>query len=118
MIATKSNDGEVQLIVYNYNETDDDLSISDEMAIQVTGLSKGEFTMHQYALDREHNNTYREWQRLGEPKSSVEANLSSLRKMAEISETGFSTLKNSDDLLELKVNLPRHSMMLIKLNRK
>lgn len=114
VIATKSSEKEVQLIIYNYNETDDDLTIADDIRIELTGLANGRFTVDEYNLDRENNNTYRQWQKQGSPKTSKEADLESLKKAANLSVTKSSDLKSMDGKLELNVRLPRHSMKLIK----
>jgi xylan 1,4-beta-xylosidase len=115
VLATKSSKKEVQLIVYNYNETDDDLSIADDIEIQLAGLAEGNYTVEEYSLDRENNNTYREWQKQGSPKTSKEADLQSLQKAANLSVTHSSKLLSTNGELELKMNLPRHSMKLIKI---
>lgn len=113
VIATKSTDNEVQLIVYNYNETDDDLTINDEIAIEITGLLKGEYAIREYAMDRKYNNTYREWQRQESPLTSKEANLKKLKSAADLSVTNTAKTNSADGKLQLDFALPRHSMKLI-----
>jgi len=115
LLANKTSDNEVELLVYNYNETDDDLSISDSVSIFVTGLSAVEFSVEEYSLDRENNNTYRAWQQLGSPKTSSEADLQALSGAAELSVTKSYKKTGVDSELELQLLLPRHSMLLIKL---
>jgi len=115
VLATKSSKKEIQLLLYNYNETDDDLTLLDEIDVQLTGLIEGDYTIEEYNLDREDNNTYREWQKQGSPLTSKDADLEKLRKVADLSMTNLIQLNNSDDKLHLKMNLPRHSMKLIKI---
>ncbi len=115
ILATKSSEKEIQMIVYNYNETDDDLTILDEINVHITGLLEGDYTIEEYNLDREDNNTYREWQKQGSPKTSKDADLEKLWEAADLSITNSIKLSNSDDYLQLKMNLPRHSMKLIKI---
>ena len=115
VLATKSSKKEVQLIVYNYNETDDDLSISDDIEIEIDGLPNGNYTVEEYSLDRDNNNTYREWQKQGSPKKSKDADLESLKKAADLSITNSFKVKTPNGELELKTKLPRHSMKLIKI---
>jgi xylan 1,4-beta-xylosidase len=115
VIATKSTGNEVQLIVYNYNETDDDLTIKDEIAIDITGLLKGEYAILEYAMDREHNNTYREWQKQGMPNSSNDADLVKLERAADLSITDSFFVKTNNGNLKFSLQMPRHSMKLIKI---
>ncbi|NQU53757.1 MAG: hypothetical protein HQ522_14605 [Bacteroidetes bacterium] len=115
VLATKSSNKEVQLIVYNYNETDDDLSIYDDVEIKISGMAKGNCSIEEYSLDRKNNNTYREWQKQGSPKTSKDADLKSLQKAADLSVTKSSKVKTEDGEIGLKIKLPRHSMKLIKI---
>jgi len=117
IIPTKSSKKEIQLIVYNYNETDDDLSISDEIEIELSGLTNGKYSVQEYALDRENNNTYREWQKQGSPKSSKNANLKSLQKAADLSVTKTKEIKAEKSRIKLRMHLQRHSMKLIKITK-
>ena len=96
VLATRSSENNVQMIVYNYNENDDDLTISDQIEIQISGLEKGSYTIEEYDLDREYNNTYRAWEKQGSPKTTVYADMHSLQKTADLSITRSSTLKNTD----------------------
>lgn len=116
ILATKSSEKEIEMIVYNYNETDDDLSLSDNIKIDITGLTNGNYKIEEYSLDRENNNTYREWQKQGSPKTSKDADLKSMRKTADLSVTKSSRGKTKDGKIGLKMKLPRHSMKLIKIN--
>lgn len=115
VLATRSSDKEIQMIIYNYNETDDELTILDNIDIQISGLVIGDYTIEEFSLDRKNNNTYRTWEKQGSPKTSKDADLESLRKAADLSVTNSFRLKNTDNDLELKLKLPRHSMKLIKI---
>jgi len=115
ILATKSSKREIQLIVYNYNETDDNLTISDELQIKLSGLKNGNYSIKEYALDRENNNTYREWQRQGSPKTSKDADLYSLNKAAELSVSTSSEVITDNGEIELGMKISRHSMKLIKI---
>ena len=117
VLATKSSDEQLEFIVYNYNENDDDLSISDEINIQISALNKGNYRIKEYALDRENNNTYREWQKQGSPKTSKEANLEELRKVASLAITQSYEKESEKGEMELNMKLPRHSMKLIEIEK-
>lgn len=115
VLATKSPNNEVQLIVYNYNETDYDFSLSDEIQIEIAGLIKGNYSFEEYSLDRENNNTYREWQKQGSPLTSKDADLKNLQKAADLTLTNSEKIKTENGEIKLKMELPRYSMKLIKI---
>ncbi len=114
-MATKSSEREIELLVYNYNETDDDFAISDQVNVQVLGLPDGEYSVEKYRLDRENNNTYRAWQKQGSPKTSKDADMESLKIAAELTITNSAKKQSVDGELLLNFALPRHSMMLLKI---
>jgi len=116
-LATRSSDHELQLLVYNYDETDDDLTISDQVSIQITGMPDGDYTVQEYSMDRQNNNTYREWQKQGSPETPKDADLERMTKAAALSITGSSTKRCVNGEVMLDLTLPRHSMVLIKLSR-
>lgn len=103
------------MLVYNYNETDDDLSVSDTVAIRISGMPDGIYTVETYSMDRENNNTYRAWQKQGSPETSGDADLKSLEEAAELSVTDSSNERSSDGEMVLEILLPRHSMKLIEI---
>lgn len=115
VLATRSSEKEIQLIVYNYDETDDELNKADKIDIQISGLAKGSYTVEEYSLDRENNNTYREWEKQGSPKTSKDADLLKLKGAADLSVTKSTQKKSTDGEMELNFKLPRHSIKLIKI---
>ena len=114
VLATKSSDKEIQMIVYNYNETDDDLAVSDKVDIKLSGLMDGTYSVEEYCMDRKNNNTYRTWEKQGSPITSGEADMTSLQKAAELSVTNTTQKQTNNGRMELELSLPRHSMILIK----
>ncbi len=115
VVATKSSDKEIQMIVYNYNETDDNFAVSDQVIINISGITDGIYSIEGYSLDRENNNTYRAWEKQGSPKKSGEADMTNLKKSAELSVTTTTQKQTDNGRMELELSLPRHSMVLIKL---
>jgi xylan 1,4-beta-xylosidase len=115
VIATKSSDRSVEMIAYNYNETDDDLSVSDKMNIKISGMPEGSYSVEEYSLDRTHNNTYRTWKKMGSPKTPGDADMKKLKAAGELSVTSSLKKKNEGEGIVLNLKLPRHSMMLIKI---
>lgn len=114
VLATKSSEKEVEMIIYNYNETDDDLTISDKFDIELLGLAQGSYFVEECNLDRENNNTYREWQKQGSPKTSKDADLIELKRAANLTVTNVAKRESTAGEMNLSFVLPRHSMKLVK----
>lgn len=115
-LATKSEDKEqVTFIAYNYNETDDDLSINDEVKIELKGLQKNQtFSVSEISMDRSNNNTYRAWEEAGKPSKSEGVDVSRIKDAGELKETSTYTFEtDAEGRAVLRVNLQRHSMRLI-----
>lgn len=111
VLATKS-DSTIQLLVYNFQETDDDFNQKDKFVINLDQLDdKGKLSIKEYLLDRKHNNTYREWERMGRPAASEEV-IKHLRSTGKMEETSAFTIKINHGHSILEDELPRHSMCL------
>jgi len=115
VMATKSPGDEIQMIVYNYNETDDDPAMTDQVELQITGLSDGLYDGEIYSLDSENNNTYREWIRQGSPITPDDADMLSMNMMATLSSTSMSNLSCKNGIMKLYQSLPKHSLKLVLL---
>lgn len=113
VIATKSSDRELQMIVYNYNETDDDFTIADDVEILLAGLPDGSYSVETFDLDRAHNNSYRTWEKLGSPSKPGEADIKAMQEAAELSVSASYSINSDDGKTALTFSLPRHSMKLI-----
>lgn len=114
-LAAKSSPREFELLVYNYNETDDDLSVSDTVTLRISGIPDGIYKADSYSMDRENNNTYRAWQRQGSPRRSGEADLKSLEAAAQLKVTRRLEERSTGGEIKLDLIIPRHSMQLIKI---
>ena len=113
VLATKSSEDEIQMIAYNYNESDDNTFISDTFDLQIDGLQNGSYEIEMYSLDRENNNTYREWIRQGSPKTPADADMVSLKNMATLSSVRMPDLFCENGMLKISQLLPRHSLKLM-----
>ena len=117
ILATKSIDNDVACIAYNYEESDNDLKTNSELKLIISGLKVGaEYNIIESAMDRNNNNTYREWERINRPSSSKNIDLSTLRDAANLSITRkYSLSANAQGELYLKLILEEHSMKLLKI---
>lgn len=115
LLATKSSEREIQMIAYNYNESDENFDIVEEVMLQISRLPDGLYDAEVYSLDRENGNTYREWIRQGSPKTSADADVGALEDTATLTSTNIFELSSDQGELNIKLSLPRHSMKLLKL---
>jgi xylan 1,4-beta-xylosidase len=111
LLATRSDD-ELQLLAYNFQETDDSFEQEDRFVINLKQLpGKGKYAVKEYRLDRFHHNTFREWERMGRPEANEEV-IRQLRQVGELREThSFSVVNKGGDTF-FTVHLPRHAMSL------
>jgi xylan 1,4-beta-xylosidase len=115
VLATRS-ENQIQLLVYNFMESDDELEKTDTITMEVTNLDcKSNAAVTEYRLDRNNHNTYRTWQALGAPDEPDEETIAALHEVAAITPTDKYSLEVGPDL-ELKVELQRHSMMLVTID--
>ena len=113
VLATKSDDNQIQILVYNFNETDDDLTITDNVQLQIEKLYGKRIDFNIYQLDREHHNTYRSWEKLGRPKNVDESIQKVLMQTSTLEVNGSLSLTIVDDKAKMDIQLPRHSMQLL-----
>jgi hypothetical protein len=70
-------------------------------------------------MDREHNNTYREWERGGRPEKSEGKDISSIKKAGELTPTAqFNIISDNTGHANLEIELLRHSMKLLEIEIK
>ena len=118
LIATASNENTLALITYNYDETDDDFEQVDGVSENIKGLIKGQkYHVRITKLDRQHNNTYRVWQKIGQPETSVGTDIRLIRRAGELQQTDeFEVTSDENGSINLNLQLHRHSMQLIELD--
>jgi xylan 1,4-beta-xylosidase len=115
VIATKSLNNEIEMIAYNYNETDEDTNISDTLEINISGLTNRSYSVEEYSMDRENNNTYRAWVKQGSPNTLGDADLKALQTASELKATKILSRNCTNHHLKIITILPRKSMVLIKI---
>ncbi len=120
LLATASKNKDLSFIAYNYDETDDDLKKVDNFSVDITGLEKDQkYQVKITRMDKEHNNTYRAWQRIGQPESSAGKDISLITRAGELQVTDEIEMVSDDSgQIHLILQLQRHSMQLIELDFK
>jgi beta-xylosidase len=115
MLATRSAK-QIQLLVYNFNEQDDQFDAKDEISIDLNGLSSAkEVSITEIWLDRNHHNTYRKWEAMGKPTANENV-IETLKKEAELTSDAVYSKPLENDHLNIRGFLPRHSMKLYLIN--
>lgn len=111
LLATRSKK-DLQILAYNFQETDDNFNQEDNFVINLEHLSgEGELTVKEYRMDRLHNNTYRKWERMGKPEADKEI-IRQLREEGALKVTNTFTIRNRGGKALWKDRLARHSMCL------
>jgi beta-xylosidase len=111
LMATKSENN-LQLLAYNFQETDDCLENEDTFVINLKQLpEEGKLTVKEYRMDRLHNNTFRKWEKMGRP-AGEENVIQKLREEGKLKPTNTFTITNHRGQAVLDIRLPRHSMSL------
>ena len=116
LLAAKNDDNNIQLLAYNFNETDDELDRDDTFNIQLQQLTDGiTYRIDEIRLDQKHHNTYREWQRVsGEPDPGKEV-VDKLMDTAELTTDATTEVTVVNGQLNLTMPIPRHGMLLLEL---
>ncbi len=111
LLAARS-ENEVQVLAYNFQETDDLTEQKDHFTINLEQLPEREkLTVKEYRMDRSHHNTYRKWERMGKPEANDEV-IRQLRDEGELKVTSTFTVKVRNGCTSFDHSLPRHSMSL------
>ncbi len=115
VLAAKKCNKHLQFIVYNYNETDTDLSIQDRLSITLDKLEGTSATIRAYKMDRDSHNTYRAWQQMGSPTTFTIEQIDQLTHIAELTVKETNTVQIKNKNLLFNFSIPRHSMTLYEI---
>jgi len=114
LLAAKDNRG-IQLLAYNFNETDDDEGREDTIEITIDALPARAYSVQETRLDKFCHNTYREWERLGSPVNADERTVAVLMETAELNPNHRFRQEVIQGRATLAVRIPRHGMVLFEL---
>ena len=115
VLATKSDNGEMAIIAYNYNETDRGGENMEKVTLKFKGL-KPNSTYHvkQIKLDQNNNNTYSAWEKAGSPAFLSKAEITKLKGVAYLDSSqkeDFVTDNNGNAKVEIE--MATHTMQLL-----
>jgi len=117
IIPTKEDD-RIVFIIYNFNETDDNLDHFDDIIIKLNNLPAGKkYKWEEILLDDKHNNNYALWLENGKPSDPSSLTSDFIKEATKIRVTGKGTVKaDGSGIVTMKIPLKRHSMKLYVLN--
>jgi hypothetical protein len=119
VLATKSSNGEMALIAYNYNETDRGVENKQKVILQFTGLKPNStYHVEQTKLDQNNNNTYSAWEKAGSPASLSKAGITKLSDAASLNSRqieDFVTDNNGNAKVE--IDMATHTMQLLEIEK-
>ena len=110
----------VTIMVWNYHDEDiqwpiDKPGPSDNVAINVDGLTAKSITLTEYRIDQIHSNSYDAWKEMGSLQRPTTAQIAELEKAGQL-EILYKPLKmQCVGKMTLNINLPRQGVSLIKL---
>jgi xylan 1,4-beta-xylosidase len=107
---------EVNVLVWNYH--DDDVAVADAaVTLAVKGLLGKSVRVQEFRMDAGHSNGYAAWLKMGSPQKPTPAQYAELEKAGKLSELKpESVLAVKDKNAEVKMNLPRQGVELVRLS--
>lgn len=117
VMATRTGDSQLELLAYHFNELAEEDEAADSEAavsVQLVNLPLGKLWLEVdvYVLDREHHNTYRQWQQQGSPRTPEEADVGELIKAGELSPDSRFTAFAENGVTLLEWIMPKQSLQL------
>ncbi len=116
ILATRHSDDRLAILIYNYEETDDNLDVRDTVTICLSNIAGSQLEGTSTPLDRKNNNTYRTWQALGCPARLTEGAIVALQEASKLTATKTLRFPVIDGRAVVDVDLQRHSMLLLELS--
>jgi len=113
LLATKGKN-ECQLLIYNFNEYENNFNQSTKAQISVDNLdfTGKQVNITEYWLSKTQHNTYREWEQMGKPQASANV-IEKLKKTAELNPDKQFTQPLSNNKINIDIDIMPHSMCLI-----
>lgn len=113
-LATKTNDG-IIVMIWNYHD-DDKMSPFEPVSIQISGVESKKVKITQYRIDRENNNSYETWKKMGSPQDPSPDQYEVLEKPGKLSQSVNPILiEVKDGLLTVSSTLQRQGIELVRL---
>jgi xylan 1,4-beta-xylosidase len=116
VLATKGNN-EITVMIWNYHD-DDKMSPDTPVEIMLKGIDGRKVKVTRYRIDRDHNNSYEVWKKMGCPQSPSPEQYEILEKAGKLSPAGTpERIKVRDGILNITSSLQRQGIELLKIER-
>ena len=113
IIPTSDNE-KTAILLYNFNETDDDLDRFDKIGLTVEGLKANQtYQIEEFLMDREKNNSYSKWQAIGSPAKPSDLPVDWKTKVTKLESSVHKSKTSANGVISLNYALQRHSMILL-----
>ena len=113
-LASKDKNTSV-IMVWNYH--DEDLQdAGEEISIFINGLKTKQATLTEYRIDSEHSNSYEVWKKLGSPQNPTKEQIAELEKAGQLQIIGNPKKISVAGKTEIKIQLPRQGVSLLKID--
>jgi xylan 1,4-beta-xylosidase len=103
------------VLVWHYH--DDDVpgpAAAVDLSLGGLAAAKGPIALHHYRIDREHSNSFTEWQRLGSPPKPAREQYARLERSARLAELAPpAALRAEGGKLRVRLKLPRQAVSLL-----
>ena len=119
VLATKSGNGEIALIAYNYNETDRGVENKEKVTLQITGLEPNStYRVEQTKLDKNNNNTYSAWEKAGSPGFLSKAEIAKLKGVASLDSVRKEDfVTDNKGNAKVEIDMATHTMQLLDIKK-
>lgn len=106
------------VMVWNYH--DDDLPApASQVNISIKNIPASKATLTHYRIDDTHSNSYEVWKKMGSPQQPTEAQIRVLEKAGKLALLEKPrTIKISNGIAEIQMELPRQGVSLVQINWK
>ena len=104
------------ILCWNYH--DDDLANDGELvAVNINGVPAKKIVLTQYAIDKEHSNSYEVWKKMGSPQNPTVKQINLLEQAGQLQAVGFpKNINVVNGKINLKVKLQRQAVVLLKID--
>ncbi|EDY85199.1 Glycosyl hydrolases family 39 [Verrucomicrobiia bacterium DG1235] len=119
VLATRSQDGAVQILLWNYHDVANDFSTETPVSLSLSKIFEpGQAaTATLTRIDEHHANAYTLWRAMDEPQSPSVEQISALHAAAELVSQPFPLAPATDGSLQAELILPRQSIAFIELRK-
>ena len=117
VVGTRTDDGALRILLWNYHDVADGFSQSTPVALRVNGLTAGhDVTAATITrIDESNANAFTVWRQQGEPQSPSPQQIATLHEAALLKPASLKSSSATADTVEFSLNLLGHSVALVEI---